>query len=180
MPSSLDAEALVIVRPECSGLGDLIVEPFKPNHKHRCRLGETRLWQVRVPWDRMITKWVRKKRHVRQRESLYERAGQVPHPQAGKVIATLSAERLYGIAPGTPILIQYQGKWISAKVGHYEGWKPQDERHRNRAKHREHLQRQRQAHLDAAPERLAREKARRRARIPSRYQRLINDDPWLG
>jgi hypothetical protein len=174
VPSSLDAETLVIVRPNIRGdLDELIVEEFRPYHKRRLRTKATRLWQIRIPLDRMVTDWIPTK------QGRWKRV-QVPHPRAGKVIATLSAERLYGIAPGTPILFQHKGEWIGGRVGEYQGWKPADERRQARARHQDLLVTRRDEALARQPERLAREKARRRARIPSRYQRLVSGAAGIG
>jgi len=94
------------------------------------------------------------KKHVQTKEV------EVPHPYAGKVIATFSTTKLYGLAAGTVILYPNDNGWVWGTVYDYDLW---------REDQRAHVK----AHRKAANER------RRYLRRPTRLDRILSDEGWL-
>jgi hypothetical protein len=110
----LSPDAYVIVcndvRRMSRNLERCFVEPLgRPNK--RVPLDLPRLWQMRVRPDATVPGWRKKV------------PGDVLDPDAGRVVARLSAERLYGIRPGTHILFQNEGIWCMGQVTEYPLWR---------------------------------------------------------
>jgi hypothetical protein len=117
-------------------LSDCIVEPLRLPRK-RVSL-KPRLWQLRVRPDALNC---------------------FGHPfhDAGKVVASFSSERLYGLAVGTKVLFQHEGEWFVGLVNDYPKWREE-----------------KKATTKAVKK--AAYKQRRRNERPSRYDMLMGED----
>lgn len=164
--------------PDDSPAEDLfIVEPFRPNFRRQFR--PTMRWQFRWQPDVMVStyEYVGKPdsrcrqclRYQRSTRLRYDREVGCPNhvrwqkvdqrdPKAGKVFARVSSVKVYGVAPETTVLFQEGDRWVSGKIQPYPMWREQEraeERAANKVKNRR----------------------RRHARLPSRWERMLND-PW--
>jgi hypothetical protein len=159
-------------------LSQIIIRP----PRRRFKQGKT--YEIRLRHDLTKTEWVRTGKHDPRckhcrRMNRYNRRTvlvsqmsgcrhhvrlkqiEVPHPQAGKVIAMVSTTKLYGLAPETRILYPTsKGEWDFAYVHNYDLWREEQR-------------------AEAKARRKADNEWRRFMRRPTRIERLLRDEGWL-